>query len=356
MMQNLKPHTSDLLNWQILGWGILCIRFVQGWIFWGGGSRRFIYDPQKLDPYAPQWMANKLQSTMPGMLFDMGQVASFLLQHFTFLYIAIIVFSLVELLSGLGLIFGLFTRAAAMTTALISVVLMILFGWQGATCLDEWTMAVSNLSMGLTLFLTGGAVCSFDGWMIKRYPGLLHKRWFLLLGSGPWSLKTIQRVALGCFIFTALFTVGTYDYYRGSVFSPYHSGPVNPDVFHLSLSNGQLHENGSVRFRMYVDGGPSVVPIYIMRIELLDVTQNIIVSWTASQLRTLPPTAIHNVYSYNQVTTGMYGLVAPESAKAEIYLPVSREKKLLPGSYSLQIYTVDGHRWDLALRLDTVSI
>ncbi|MCL9684883.1 TQO small subunit DoxD [Legionella maioricensis] len=350
-MRNHKTHSSDLLNWQILGWGILCIRFVQGWIFWGGGSRRFIYDPQKLDPYAPQWMANKLQSTMPGMLFDVGHLVSFLLQHFILLYIAIIVFSAVELLSGLGLIFGFFTRAAAMVTVLISVVLMILFGWQGATCLDEWTMAVSNLSMGLTLFLTGGSVYSLDSWMTQRYPGLLHKRWFLLLGSGPWTLRTIQRAALGCFIFTVLFTVGTYDYYRGSVFSPYHAGPVNPDVFHLSLSDGQLDAKGSVRFKMYVDGGPSVVPIYIMRIELLDTAQNIVESWAASQLRTLPQTAIHNVYAYNQVKVGMYGLVAPESAKAEIYLPVSAENKLLSGSYQLQIYTVDGHRWDLALRL-----
>lgn len=31
------------INWQIAGYVILCIRFVQGWIFWGGGSRRFIY-------------------------------------------------------------------------------------------------------------------------------------------------------------------------------------------------------------------------------------------------------------------------------------------------------------------------
>ena len=350
MMEHHKTNSTESLNWQILGWGILCIRFVQGWIFWGGGSRRFIYDPQKLDPYAPQWMANKLQSTMPGVLFDAGHLVSFLLEHFILLYLAIIAFSLMELLSGLGLIFGFFTRAAAMVTVFISVVLMILFGWQGSTCLDEWTMAVSNLSMGLTLFLAGGSAYSIDCWMTQRYPGLLHKRWFLFLGSGPWSLEIIKRAALGCFIFTIFFTVGTYDYYRGSVFSRYHVGPVNPDQFHLSLNDGQLDAN-SVRFTMYVDGGPSAVPIYIMRIELLDATQKIVSSWTASQLRSLPQTAINNVYAYNQVKVGMYGLVAPESAKAEISLLLSKGTKLLPGPYQLQIYTVDGHRWDLALRL-----
>jgi len=34
----------------------------------GGGSRRFIYAPAKLDPNAASWMANKFQSAMPGAL------------------------------------------------------------------------------------------------------------------------------------------------------------------------------------------------------------------------------------------------------------------------------------------------
>ncbi|WP_197423983.1 TQO small subunit DoxD [Bradyrhizobium valentinum] len=45
---------------------LLSIRFIQGFIYWGGGSRRFIYAPAKLDPNAASWMANKLQSAMPG--------------------------------------------------------------------------------------------------------------------------------------------------------------------------------------------------------------------------------------------------------------------------------------------------
>jgi hypothetical protein len=98
-------RAASIYQWQIIGWLSLSLRFVQGWIFWGGGSRRFIYDPQKLNPSAPEWMANKLQSAMPGALFDLTPVISFLLHHFVFLYIAIIAFSLLELLSGVGLIF-----------------------------------------------------------------------------------------------------------------------------------------------------------------------------------------------------------------------------------------------------------
>ncbi|KTD10985.1 TQO small subunit DoxD [Legionella gratiana] len=349
MELNYKDATKNIYEWRMFGWLALSIRFVQGWIFWGGGSRRFIYAPQKIDPYSTQWMANKIQSAMPGALFDLSPVVSFLLHHFTFLYAAIILFSLVELLSGLGLIFGFFTRASAMLTVFISIVLMILFGWQGSTCLDEWTMAVSNLSMGLTLFLTGGTVCSIDAWIIKRHPQLAQKSWFQFLNSGPWAYATIKKTALIFFIFTAIFSVGTYNYYRGAVFTPYHAGPVNPDVFHLDLARGQLQKDGTVHFTITVNSGPSSTPSYIMRIELLNNTKDEVEIWTASQLSLLPQSAILNSYDYNKIGVDMYGLIAPESAKAEITLPPTKIIILPSGHYFLRVYTIDGKRWDLKL-------
>lgn len=82
-------------DWKIAGLAILPIRFVQGWIFWGGGSRRFIYDPSKLDPHAHQWMANKLQSAMPGAIMGVDRIISFPLLHFDLLYASILIFSLI---------------------------------------------------------------------------------------------------------------------------------------------------------------------------------------------------------------------------------------------------------------------
>ena len=46
-------------SWRAAGLALLSMRFIQGFIYWGGGSRRFIYAPSKLDPNAPTWMANK---------------------------------------------------------------------------------------------------------------------------------------------------------------------------------------------------------------------------------------------------------------------------------------------------------
>ena len=57
---------------------------------------------------------------------------AYLLHHFVLLYASVIFFSGAELIAGLMLITGLFTRAAAASTIGLSVSLMLMFGWQGA--------------------------------------------------------------------------------------------------------------------------------------------------------------------------------------------------------------------------------
>jgi thiosulfate dehydrogenase (quinone) len=340
------------VDWRIVGLVILCVRFVQGWIFWGGGSRRFIYAPQKLDPYASQWMANKLQSAMPGALLDVGQAISFLLHHFYLLYAAIILFSLVELVSGVALIFGFFTRAAGFISVLLSISLMLIFGWEGSTCLDEWTMAVSNLAMGFTLVLSGAPIYSIDNWFMRRYPRLIERRWFLLLASGQCSFKTLKRAAIACALFTIIFTLGTYNYYRGAILTHYHAGPISAVNHHITLSEGQLKADGSVIFTAYVDAGNTAIPSNILKIELADNKGSIIETWTSDNLSHLPMENINNDYLYNRIITGPFGLEAPVSARAIItLLPPVTNVHLQSGKYKLDVYTVGGHVWKLDLNL-----
>src|SRR3979409_500662 len=75
---------------RIAALALLSIRFIQGFIYWGGGSRRFIYAPAKLDPKATTWMANKFQSAMPGALLGIDHIMAFLLHHFYLLYASLI--------------------------------------------------------------------------------------------------------------------------------------------------------------------------------------------------------------------------------------------------------------------------
>jgi uncharacterized membrane protein YphA (DoxX/SURF4 family) len=338
-------------EWKIAGLAILPIRFVQGWIFWGGGSRRFIYDPSKLDPYAHEWMANKLQSAMPGAILGLGNVISFILQHFYLLYASVLLFSLAELLSGLSLILGCFTRISGIITMLVSTILMLAFGWQGATCMDEWTMAVATFSMGFALTLSGASIYSIDHFLIKKYPRLITQNWFCLVASGPLNFERFKKVALSILGITILFTLFTYNYYRGSIFTPYHLGPVNAGRHHITLSHAALNPNGSITMTLYVDGGTPALPSNIIRIELINEQNQIVTEWNADKLRLISNNNIHNDYAYNQVHTGQYGLVAPLSAKANITLPVENKLKLLGKKYQLTVFTINGDRFQTSLNV-----
>jgi thiosulfate dehydrogenase (quinone) len=62
--------------------------------------------------------------------------------------------------------------------------------------------------------------------------------------------------------------IGTYSYYRGSVVTPFHSGPVSPTRHHFALSSGALLPDGGVKFQIYLDGGTPGPPAHIMKAEL----------------------------------------------------------------------------------------
>src|SRR3979409_2652773 len=212
-------------------------------------------------------MANKFQSAMPGALLGTDHVIAFLLHHFDLLYASLILFSAVELITGLFLMTGFLTRAAALVSIGLSVVLMLMFGWQGATCIDEWTMAACNLAIGATLMLGGSGAFSRDNALLARKPALAERGWFRWMSGAlplPVHSGTFQKIALAVFAATVIFNVVTYNYYRGSVITPFHGGPVSPGNHHLSLTAGVLLPNGTVRFHAYLDGGQQAAPSNVM--------------------------------------------------------------------------------------------
>ena len=338
--------------WRQIGLAMLAVRFVQGWIYWGGGSRRFIYAPSKLDPHAHSWMANKFQSAMPGAILGMGHVVDYLLHHFHLLYAGVILFSAAELVFGLFLLLGFMTRLSALATVGMSFVLMLLFGWQGATCIDEWTMASANFAMGMALFLAGGGVYSIDAWLRRRHPQPTAAPWFQWLGSGPWPARRLERWSLITAAVTVAFVVLTYNYYRGSVLTPFHGGPVSPAAHHVSLSAGRLNADGSVRFTAYLDGGSPAVPANIVRADLSGPQGAPVEHWSGDALAALPAGNFVNDYAYNRFGPGYAGITAKMGARAAIALPpASAGLHLAPGRYQLVLHSVDGRPFKLALTL-----
>jgi thiosulfate dehydrogenase (quinone) len=341
-----EAAASGARDWRTASIALLSTRLVQGFIYWGGGSRRFIYDPAKLDPHASSWMANKLQSAMPGALLGANYVIAYLLQHFWLLYAGVILFSATELVAGAALMVGLMTRLAAVCTVGFSISLMLMFGWQGATCIDEWTMAASSLAMGATLMLAGAGAFSLDNVLLRRNPALAGRAWFRWLGGSlPLPVSDVAFRDLGLLTLAAVmaFIVGTYDYYRGSVVTLFHNAPVSPKTDHFALEDGQLMPDGAVEFRISMDGGTPEAPAHVMQIELIGADGQAIETWNTETLGNLPPPAIDNDFAYNKFKAGPYGLVGTMGATATVLLPARPGAEPPRGAVmTLKLTDVDG--------------
>jgi thiosulfate dehydrogenase [quinone] large subunit len=242
------------------------------------------------------------------------------------------------------------TRLSALVTVGFSVILMLLFGWQGATCLDEWTMAACNCAMGVTLFIAGSSAYSVDSWLMRRRQSLGATAWFRWAGSGLWTPRDVKRFGVIGAVITALFVVLTYNHYRGSVVTAFHAAPVSPSEHHFSLSDGTLSGDGAVRVTAYLDGGTPETPANIVRIDLVTSDNHFTETWNSSTLAALPKSIYSNDYRYNQFGPGYSGITAKMGARATISLPpVSAGVTIGDDQYTLTMHSVDGRAFSLAL-------
>jgi thiosulfate dehydrogenase [quinone] large subunit len=345
---------QDQRTWRISAISLMSVRVIQGFIYWGGGSRRFIYAPGKLNPHAAHWMANKFQTAMPGALLGMDHVISFMLHHFYLLYGGVILFSAAELIVGLMLMAGLFTRAAALASMGFSVLLMLMFGWQGATCIDEWTMAACNLAMGATLMLGGSGAWSLDNVLLRNKPQRADSGWFKWASGSralPLSDTGFRNLALAVLTFVVVFNVGTYSYYRGSVVTPFHSGPISPTAHHLTLARAAVLADGSVRFHVALDAGTAEAPVHVVAAELLDANRAPLAQWNADALSKMPKTAFNNDYAYNKFGPGPFGLRAAMGAASTVTLPAPTvHTGATVSARTLQLTDVDGRVFSTSLQ------
>jgi TQO small subunit DoxA len=165
---------------------------------------------------------------------------------------------------------------------------------------------------------------SLDNVLLKRNPRLVDRAWFRwLAGSLPFPLTDTAFRNLGLAVLAAVlaFDIGTYSYYRGSVVTPYHRGPVSPTQHHFALSNAALLSDGGVKFHIYLDGGTPAAPAHIMKAELTGGDNQPLETWNTETLTRLPADSIHNDFAYNQFKAGPYGLIAQMGAMATITLP-----------------------------------
>lgn len=157
----------------------------------------------------------------------------------------------------------------------------------------------------------------------------------------------MERAGLAALLFTIVFVVGFYNYYRGAVLTPFHGGPVSAAAHHVGLSQARLSPDGTVRVRAYLDGGTPAVPAHIVLATLTDAKGAVVERWDMHALASLSPGAIVNVFAYQRFRTGPYGLIAPVGAMADITLPpaLATPGALAAGSYRLVLGNVSGRRF-----------
>jgi thiosulfate dehydrogenase [quinone] large subunit len=339
----------------LLGLVLLGTRFVQGFIFWGGASRRLIYDfhsvggvdhAVKLDFDAAGFVAAKLTHALPGALWLQGPI-EWTLAHPDLILASVWAWTIAELAVGLGLMLGLMTRAAAAVSLGLNVVLMAIFGWMGSTCLDEWTMAVSGVAMSSAVFLAGGGTWSVDERIVATTRLAKSRPWTNWLSSGPLPVDTLRKVALALAIACAAFTVVTYQILFGAVVSPLHSR-VNFHRHHVALGPVAATAD-SVAFQAYVDAGPDTGAAYIVAARLADAAGSLAAEWDGAALAALPAGAIVNAYPYawaSRFKTERIGFSGQTGARATITLPAPADTQLKPGAaYQLELEAIDGSRW-----------
>jgi thiosulfate dehydrogenase [quinone] large subunit len=344
-----------------MGLVLLGTRFVQGFIFWGGATRRLIYDfhpiagvdhAVKLDFDAPGFVAAKLTHALPGALWVQRPI-EWTLAHPDLVLASVWIWTIAELAVGLGLMLGLMTRTAALVSIGLNVVLMTIFGWMGSTCLDEWTMAVSGVAMSSAVFLAGGGTWSVDERFLAPTRVAKSHPWTNWLCSGPLPVDTLRKAALALAIACAAFTVVTYQILFGAVVSPLHSR-VNFHRHHVALGPATATAGGGLAFQAYVDAGPDTGAAYIIAARLADASGALAAEWDGAALAALPAGAIVNAYPYawaSRFKTERIGISGQTGARATITLPAPAGAQPKPGSaYQLELEAIDGSRWMSPLR------
>ncbi|MEA2794253.1 MAG: hypothetical protein QOI87_1633, partial [Bradyrhizobium sp.] len=201
----------------------------------------------------------------------------------------------------------------------------------------------------------GSGAFSLDNVLLARKPALAERGWFRWMSGAlplPVGSGTFQKIALAVFAATVAFNVATYNYYRGSVITPFHGGPVSPSKHHLTMTDGVLLPNGAVRFHAYLDGGTPEAPSNVMTATLKSTDGSVLEQWDGTALSHLPASAVANEFAYNRFAPGPFGLRAEMGAIATITLPTpsGTDPGRLRGAATLQLRTVNGNTFDVAVR------
>ncbi|MFD2551933.1 TQO small subunit DoxD [Bizionia sediminis] len=324
----------------------LALRLVVGWTYFSAFWRRTIL-ADKLDPEVSGYIGEKFNAFLPNAL-GIKPIIQYLVENPDALWISMILFTIIEGIVGLFIIFGLATRLMSMGVFGLAMGILLGSGWIGTTCLDEWQIGVLGIATGFVLFLTGSGKYSVDNYLIKRNLSLTKTKWFVWLGSGslPISERLFPKFVLVGSVAILGVTLVTNQVFHGGVWGTLHNKSVKPK---LEISDARIAKN-TLSFDVYRTEGVDVYGSWVIGIELLNATNTPMLSYSQADLAAMPKTDITNYY-VAKIKPGKHSLVIPLGAKARLRFTDQKLSKVSEGTYYIKITDISGASWQQKVTL-----
>lgn len=326
----------------------LILRLTTGWIYFSALWRRVAL-ADKLDPETAGYIGEKFNNFLPNAL-GIQPVIRYMLENPDVLHANMVIFTIIEGVVGLTLIFGLMNRLAGVGATLLALSILLGAGWLGTTCLDEWQIGVFGLITGSTLAFTGAGRLSVDSWIARKNPGIAGKKWFRGLFSGNlegvMSPARVRNLSIGVAFGLFAITLATNQIFHGGVWGTLHNQSKHP---HLKLEDAHFAD-GELSFTAMRDKGIDTYGSFVLEARLEGADGELFHRWDQEALRNLPEEAIDNRY-IAEVSTAPHGLKFPVGALAELTLPLKKGKEI-PEALHLVLEDVSGASWSVKLSSD----
>lgn len=322
----------------------LAVRFVIGWTYFSAFFRRTIL-ADKLDPELAGYIGVKFNHFLPNAL-GIKPIIQYLVENPDMLWLNMVIFTIVEGIVGLFIIFGLFTRLMSIGVFGLAMGILLGSGWIGTTCLDEWQIGVLGIATGFVLFLTGSGKYSVDHYLAKKDFAITKKKWFPWIGSGVLPIKNrlFPRIVLVGSILIFGMTLMTNQIFHGGLWGTLHNKSVKPK---LEITEGKLNDS-TLSFDVFRTEGVDVYGSWVISIELLDEEKNTVVEYAQKDLADLSEDHISNYY-VAKIAAGKHSLIVPLGAKANINLSSDELGDLETGTYTIRMTDISGAFWDHVL-------
>lgn len=340
-MENQTDRTNMQNAYSLAGLVTLSLRLVIGWTYFSAFWRRIILE-NKLDPDVAGYVGEKFNHFLPNAL-GIQSLIEYLVTHPELLFWAMILFTIIEGVVGLSVMFGFMTRLMSLGVMGLAGGILLGSGWLGTTCLDEWQIGILGVSGGFALLLAGGGKYSIDYWLTNKSVWIKNRKWLVWLTSGVLPVKeyALNKVVLIGAVAIFVLSLFTNQYFHNGVWGPLHNKSVKPKI---EIPDAGV-KDGALTFGVYRVEGADVYGSFLIGVTLTDESGNIIFNENGEQLAGLPQTAISNEY-VAKVKPGAHSLVIPLGAKASVTLKDDSLRSLEKGNYKLVLTDISGITWE----------